>query len=112
MFSLGGLCCDSMADSPGSVDDGAWLDEPSRDLSFGARIKGLPKLLHHRPLASPLVALDDATLIAVGEELLGPRHLVVALLQQVDDGDGIVQIPGRKDLHAEPRQRMRLATWW
>jgi hypothetical protein len=40
--------------------------------------------------------------------------LLIALFEEVDDGDGIVQIPGRNDLHSEVRQPMRLATccWW
>ena len=79
---------------PMSLNDSARLDEPSRDLSLGARSKRLPKLLHDRLLASPLIALGDATVIAVVEQLPRPLDIFIAFLEEIDDGDGIVQISG------------------
>ncbi len=97
---------------PMSLNDSAGLDEPSRDLSFGARGKRLSELLHDGLLAAPLVALSDATVIAVGEQLARPLYFIVALLEDVEDGDGIAEIPGRNNLHSEVRQPMRLAKTW
>lgn len=100
------VCCrqaNGRKDVPRFLNHGARCDGPALNGALCAGVKGLDELAHDGALAAPFVTLGDGRLIAVVEELVRPLDAVVALLDEVDDGDGIRQIPGRCYLH--PSQR-------
>jgi hypothetical protein len=80
---------------PWPLNDRPWLDIPSRNLAFGARIKLLGSSLLDLVLASPLVALRYRLLIPVREQLVGAIDIFVLALLQGLDGVGIAQSRGR-----------------